>query len=178
MQYKVPQNIDMADRIVGPLTLVQFLYLLVGGIIVYSLFNIIAPVNFALFVLMAFPVALVALALAFLKIQDQPFGRFIAAFVVYLTRPKMRIWAKDGEPTDIVISPDKHEDKQEVVPKVVKKSQLEHLTQVLDTGGGSPEDTIIKKRMPKVSTPTAAPSHLTKARPVLDNVRKVPVNKE
>ena len=38
MQFQVPQGIDMEDKIVGPLTLIQFLYLLVGGVIDYLLF--------------------------------------------------------------------------------------------------------------------------------------------
>ena len=35
MRYKVPQNIDMEDRIVGPLTMVQFVIVMIGGMIVY-----------------------------------------------------------------------------------------------------------------------------------------------
>src|SRR3989344_5073023 len=62
----------MADRIVGPLTLVQFLYILVGGIIVYFLFSTVAPVNGTLFILTALPVAVLTLAMAFLKVPDQP----------------------------------------------------------------------------------------------------------
>ncbi len=135
MQFKVPQNIDMADRIVGPLTLVQFLYLLVGGIVVYFLFTTVAPVSFGIFLLIAVPVVVFVLALTFLKIQDQTFGKFVHAFAVYITKPKARIWFKEGIDANLIITPDKVQKSTAVEHKTVNKSQLDRLVQVLDTGG-------------------------------------------
>ena len=40
-QYKIPQNIDVEDKILGPFTLKQFLYIMVGGILIYVFFNMI-----------------------------------------------------------------------------------------------------------------------------------------
>src|SRR3989344_7164677 len=126
----------MADRIVGPLTLVQFLYILVGGIIVYFLFSTVAPVNGTLFILTALPVAVLTLAMAFLKVQDQPFPTFVPSFFVFLVRPKVRLWHKDGLSLPLKIVPDqpKPEDRP-VIPKKIEKSQLEQLIQTMDTGG-------------------------------------------
>src|SRR6476646_9935727 len=97
----------MADRIVGPLTLIQFLYVLIGGILIYALLNIVAPISNALFLALAGPIALFTLALAFLKIQDQPFPKFVVAFFLFITKPKMRIWQREGIDPDLVITPDK-----------------------------------------------------------------------
>lgn len=167
MQYKVPQNIDMADRIVGPLTLVQFLYLLVGGIIIYFLFNTIAPVNLTGFVALAIPIAFVCFALAFLKIQDQPFPRFVRAFFIYVGKPKMRVWHKEGHDASLVITPDVQTKNQEVSHKTIKKSQLEHLIQVLDTGG-----TVKQQPVTKAAPAHRSPSSTLRGRPNMDNVRK------
>ncbi len=94
MRYKVPQNIDMQDRIVGPLTLIQFMYLLIGGAICYALFQIL---SLPIFVILALPVAIFTLALAFFKIQDQPFSKFIGAALGYFLKPKNLVWRKkDG----------------------------------------------------------------------------------
>lgn len=145
MQFKVPQNIDMADRIVGPLTLIQFLYLLVGGIIVYALFSTIAPINPGLFLALAAPITLFSLALAFLKIQDQPFPKFVASFFVYVRRPKARVWLKDARPaTDVVITPNAPATTAAPTRKELKRDQLQQLATTLDqtsqamsTPGGS-----------------------------------------
>jgi hypothetical protein len=169
VQFKVPQNIDMADRIVGSLTLVQFLYLLIGGIVVYFLFTLFGAINITLFVTIAGPVALFALAMAFLKIQDQPFPKFVSAFFVYLTKPKTRIWFKEGLDPALIITPDKQEDKPEVAAKRIKRSQLDRLSQVLDTEGHAP----ISKPVAALPKPAVAPpNHLKKGRPMLDTMRK------
>lgn len=150
MQFKVPQNIDMADRVVGSLTLIQFLYVLIGGIIVYFLFSTIAPVSPALFIATAGPVALFSLAMAFLKIQDQPFPRFVVAFIFFLFRPKMRIWHKDGIDASLIITPDKIDKKETVTRKTIKKSELDQLVTIVDTGGKIPGTTARPVRKPAV----------------------------
>jgi hypothetical protein len=133
VQFKVPQNIDMADRIVGPLTLIQFLYLLVGGIIVYALFSTIAPINPTLFLALAGPITLFSLALAFLKIQDQPFPKFVAAFFIYIRRPKARVWFKDGRAANsVVITPNPVVADQSPARKELKRDQLQQLATTLD----------------------------------------------
>lgn len=136
MQFKVPQNIDMADRIVGSLTLIQFLYVLIGGIVVYFLFSTLAPVSGTLFLISATPVALFTLAMAFLKVQDQPFPKFVRAFIFFATHPKVRVWHKEGLTLSLKIVPDvvKESDKP-IASKKIDKSRLEKLIQVMDTGG-------------------------------------------
>lgn len=95
-QYKVPQNIDMQDKIFGPLTLFQFLYLLVGGMFAYLLLK----TSLYLFIAFGVPVILIALAFAFVKVQDQPFSKFLSSLVHYLLTPKTWVWHKG--PTAVV----------------------------------------------------------------------------
>lgn len=158
MQFKVPQNIDMADRIVGPLTLVQFLYILIGGIVVYFLFTTVGAINGALFLLLAAPIALFTLAMAFLKVQDQPFPRFVVALAIYLVRPKTRRWHKASVADGLKIIPETVAgDKQKITPKKITKSRLEHLIQMMDTGALAPA-------RPAAGTPKSAVSPTTKVR--------------
>ncbi len=135
MQFKVPQNIDMADRIVGPLTLVQFLYLLLGGIVDYILFSVIAPINVTLYFSVAVPIGIFSFALAFLKIQDQSFGKFVIAFIVYLFRPKTRVWLKEGTEPDIIVAGQEAVKNNRVTHKVVRRADLARLSRTLDTPG-------------------------------------------
>lgn len=133
MQFKVPQNIDMEDKIVGPLTLIQFLYILGGGVIDYLLYMALGSSSF-IFWLFAIPIALVALALAFLKIQDQPLLYFIKAGLIYLQNPKKRIWQRQGiQPTIIKDTVKKVVIAPPPPKRHIEKSELEKLAQTLDT---------------------------------------------
>jgi len=137
MQFKVPQNIDLEDKIVGPLTLIQFLYIISGGIIVYLLFLTLGPTFF--FWVLSVPVAAIAIAMAFLKIQDQPLSHFIKAGLMYLSRPKIRIWQRHGvNISAIKAAPVKKEGSTTLPKKKIEKSELEKIAQVLDTGSPAP----------------------------------------
>ncbi|MBI2589855.1 PrgI family protein [Candidatus Berkelbacteria bacterium] len=134
MRYRVPQNIDMEDRIIGPLTMAQFVYLMLGGMIIYvSYLLFIPPVFFAI----AFGVGILTLSMTFLKIQDQPFPKFIAATLLYLVKPKQRTWQKDPTLQHMkVIEKTATTPEQKSVPgQTVTKIELNDLSQLLDTGG-------------------------------------------
>jgi hypothetical protein len=138
MQFKVPQNIDLEDKIIGPLTLIQFLYLLGGGLVDYLLFLGIG--SSFIFWLVAIPIAVVTLALAFLKIQDQPLLHFIKAGLVYLSRPKRRLWQRHGYISQVVFALPKKNVKVVAPPKGrIEKTQLEQLAQMLDTQRALPQ---------------------------------------
>ncbi len=65
MRFQVPQFIEIEDKIFGPLTFKQFIYLLGGGGAVFILY-VFLPIY--LMVFLAIPVALFALALAFYQV--------------------------------------------------------------------------------------------------------------
>ncbi len=132
MQFKVPQNIDLEDKIVGPLTLIQFLYVLGGGVIIYLLY---LSLNMRfLFWVLAIPIGIIAASLAFLKIQDQPLSHFIKAGLIYLSQPKKRLWQRAGLVKPVVFAVAKKEKKIIAPPKrKIEKSELEQLAQMLDT---------------------------------------------
>lgn len=134
MQFKVPQNIDLEDKIVGPLTLIQFVYVLVGGLICYIIFQLFTA-HIGWVMLVDIPIAVVFLALAFLKIQDQPLSHFINAGIQYFSRPKTRFWLRQGVSPIIVNDIPVQIKKADVAisKKKIEKSDLEKLANVLDT---------------------------------------------
>lgn len=88
-QYQVPQFITIEDKIIGPLTIRQFIYLAVaGGIVVISFYIL----TFAFFLIFSLPVALAAVAFAFVKINGIPFGTMLANAANYFMRPNLYIW--------------------------------------------------------------------------------------
>lgn len=136
MQYKVPQNIDMQDKIIGPLTMAQFLYLLVAGMVDYILLQTVFPTAPVVFVVIALPIATFALAMAFLKINDIPFPKFVQAAILFIFMPKQRIWRKVTDITSPVkIEEPKKKAEEKTIRKHVEKSEIEKLASVLDTAG-------------------------------------------
>jgi hypothetical protein len=136
MQFKVPQNIDMEDKIIGPLTLVQFFYLLFGGLIIYILFTKLVPNGLSfIFWILAIPLGLFSFAMAFVKVQDRPFPVFVVAFIKYFLQPRTRVWQHYEPPKELVTAP-KKTTTQETTPRkeldIVKVNELAH---VLDEPG-------------------------------------------
>lgn len=95
MQYSVPQFVEIEDKIIGPLTLKQFLTLLVGGLfglMFYSIFNM-----SAFFFVLMLPTTVVFLYLAFGKLNGRPVLGNIPTVVKFLITPKVRMFARTGE---------------------------------------------------------------------------------
>ncbi len=91
MQFKVPQFIDIEDKVFGPFTFRQFVYLAGGAGLVYLSFKFL-PIFIALIVA---PVcAGFALALTFMKYNDKPFIHVVESFVRYYTRSRLYLWRK------------------------------------------------------------------------------------
>jgi len=92
MRFQVPQFIEVEDKIVGPLTLKQFIYLAGGGGIIVVFFTFI-PKYIAFF--LSIPVALFVAALAFYKVNNKPFIAIVESFFLYITHPRLYIWKKE-----------------------------------------------------------------------------------
>lgn len=90
-RFIVPQFIDVEDKIFGPLTLKQFIYLLGGGAGAFILY-VFLP--FFLAILIGLPIIGFALALAFFKINNQPFIKIVASALSYYSTSRLYIWRK------------------------------------------------------------------------------------
>lgn len=88
-QFQVPQFITIEDRIIGPLTLRQFLYLLgaVGVAVIGWTFLYVV-----LFVIFALPLIGLFVAMAFFKVNERPLPTIIFAALNYYLRPRLYLW--------------------------------------------------------------------------------------
>ncbi|MDO8407918.1 MAG: PrgI family protein [bacterium] len=135
MEYQVPQFIEIEDKIVGPLTLKQFIYLAGGTGLCVVLF-IYLPIYLAL--LLGAPVAALALALAFYKVNGKPFIEVLEAGFGYYVGSKLFLWRHEASrnpappqaPSPVST---KHGDAR------ISRSKLSELAWSLDVsaGGGS-----------------------------------------
>jgi hypothetical protein len=123
MRFQVPQFTDVEDKIFGPLTFKQFIYLAGGAgacIIIYYLI----PFKILAFMIMV-PTAVFSLALAFYKINNKPFINMVEAFFKYSITNKLYIWKH--EPKKITDASNPKEISSNLLPKL-SSSKLKDIT--------------------------------------------------
>ena len=97
MRFQIPQFIEIEDKIFGPLTLKQFLYVVGSAGMVVVLWRTL-PIYLA--ILFGLPIAVFGIALAFYRINRKPFIFTVEAAVRYYWGPKLYVWRKlPKEPT-------------------------------------------------------------------------------
>ncbi len=147
LQYKIPQDVQIADKIIGPLTLKQLLIVAAGGGISYVIFLLTSESYFlSMFDYFWICIPLFcSLAFAFLKINDVSFLKWILLIYEFNHNARKRRWDKNETArlhysfvTAKTGGSDKKKKKgikkagQKDVPGKKKYSSLEELTQVLD----------------------------------------------
>src|SRR6185295_1780581 len=94
-QYKVIQDVEAEDKLLGPLTLRQFIYAGITAILLYL--SYFAATHSATFlIIIFFPFALVTGFFAFPWGRDQPTEVWALAKVRFLLKPRRRIWDQSG----------------------------------------------------------------------------------
>lgn len=91
MEYQVPQFIEVEDKIIGPLTLKQFIYV-AGAAGLCVIFFAYLSLMFA--ILLSLPVVALAVALAFYKLNGKPFIEVLEAGFNYYTGAKLFLWKR------------------------------------------------------------------------------------
>ncbi len=130
MRFQVPQFIEMEDKIFGPLTFKQFIYLVGGGGGVFILYALL-PLFLA--IILGIPVAVFSLALAFYKVNDQPFIKVVENAFYYFTSSKLYLWKKKETMISPVLTAEKTEESPSpmYMPRLTK-NKLEDLAWSLD----------------------------------------------
>jgi len=135
--YKVPQDVEAEDKLIGPFSFRQFIYLIIVAIAIalaWGLAQILLPLA-----ILPLPIIIFFGALALPLRKDQPMEIYMAAVVSYFLRPKKRLWQPDGIDSPVEIT----------VPKIVEKqlakdispdeafNRLGYLAEVVDSEGWS-----------------------------------------
>ena len=94
-KFIVPQFIDNEDKILGPVTVRQFVLSLAGAFALFLEFRIF---TIAVFIPLALITVGIVGAFGFIKVNGQPFHIFFLNFIQTLIRPPVRVW--DKNPTD------------------------------------------------------------------------------
>lgn len=133
-QYKVPQNVEAEDKILGPLTFKEFIYFLLGfgwAAISFGLFRNI-PV---LLILIGAPPSILLFLLAFFRKDGQDFEQILLAMVEFFASNRKRYWIKDDVVEAFHIEPTKVAAEQTQRNPVEVRSELEKLANLIDSRG-------------------------------------------
>jgi hypothetical protein len=136
-KFIVPQFIENEDKILGPITVRQFVLVLVSLFLIFIEYKIFA---FAYFVAAAVFTAGIGGVFGFLKVNGQPFYIFFLNFLQTMTRPSLRVW--DKNPTDAelrqIIKPQTIAEPESAKPRRKARpgsSHLRDLSLIVNTGG-------------------------------------------
>lgn len=129
MEYQVPQFIEVEDKIFGPLSLKQFIYIAGGvGICVVALLYL----PFILGLLIAVPVGAFTAALAFYKVNNKSFVEILEAALTYYTGGRLYLWKKQDATPAVGPAAPSEAPVAEVSPRGLTQSRLKDLAWSLD----------------------------------------------
>jgi hypothetical protein len=147
MQFAVPQFTDVEDRLIGPLTLKQFLIVLGFGGFIFFLWSITG--GGIIFFLIAIPVAALGAYVTFKKLNGRPFFVYMLPLLSFLVSPRVMIFKR--EPHIIHFSSKeikKPEVKKEVDPASLESadSRLRKLAYLLDQKTEEEKELIVRSQ--------------------------------
>lgn len=123
MRYQVPQFIEIEDKIFGPLTLKQFIYL-AGGAGLCLVFFTLLPLYIT--VILAIPVMAFSAGLSFYEINGRPMIVALEHAASYFLGTKLYLWKQRDASSQIVKAPAAAVTPTQVVPKL-SQSKLKDL---------------------------------------------------
>ena len=133
--YKVPQDVEAEDKLLGPFSFKQFIFLFiaVAGIgVAYVLSRIILPLA-----VLPLPVILFFGILALPLRKDQPMEVYLAAIISFILKPKLRLWQPDGIERLIEVIAPPADDRQygKGYSQEEVQRRLSYLASIVDTRG-------------------------------------------
>jgi len=93
MQFQVPQFTETEAKVVGPLTLKQFIYIAAAAVISFLLY---AFVQTWLWIMISIPLLVIGIALAFIKINGRSFTGFLVSFFNFYWQPQKYVWQTEA----------------------------------------------------------------------------------
>ena len=142
MRYQVPQFIEVEDKIFGPFTFKQFIYMAGGAGICFMAYKLM-PFFWAIFVMI--PAGCAAAALAFYRPNNRPAIEMLESAFRFFRTSKLYIWRREDKKISDKIAPIPVS-ASVLVPKI-SESKLKDLAWSLDIN-----ETIYSRESRKLET--------------------------
>ncbi len=134
MQFKVPQNVLIEDKIYYSLNAVQFTILVIGGLASFFVFT--APelppvISRTIGGLMGFFTFVIAVT----SFNGQPTYRFFRHVIAFIVNPRQRVWRKSGAEPELISQRVVVEKQRQAPTRTVSRTEIAALAAVLDSRG-------------------------------------------
>jgi len=133
MLFNVPQFINVEDKIVGPFTGKQLLWLAGLGAILLILWNTLGK---ATFFIAAIPISLIFITFTVYRPYNQPLIKFAAAGIMFLFRPKTYVWERKMPKAKAIPVKKNKKDSEINKNKTITPEEIKALARTLDSRGG------------------------------------------
>lgn len=133
--YKVPQDVEADDKLIGPFSFRQFIYIIIAVISIALAWGL-AQLFIGL-ALIPLPVILLFGTLALPLRKDQPMEIYLAAVISFHLKPRKRLWQPDGIQSLVEITAPKVVEvhRMKDLSQTEAEQRLSYLANIVDTGG-------------------------------------------
>jgi hypothetical protein len=133
--YKVPQDVEADDKLIGPFSFRQFIYLIIAAIAIalaWGLSQLFVPLA-----IIPLPIIIFFGALALPLKKDQPMETYLAAIVSFYIKPRKRLWQPDGIQSLVEITAPKviEIQRSKSLSQSEAEQRLSYLADIVDTEG-------------------------------------------
>ncbi|HEY5695238.1 MAG TPA: PrgI family protein [Candidatus Saccharimonadales bacterium] len=133
--YKVPQDVEADDKLIGPFSFRQFIYLIIVAISIaigWGLSRLLLPLA-----IIPLPIILFFGALALPLKKDQPMEIYLAAVISFYLKPRKRLWQPDGIQSLVEITAPKVVEikRSKDLSQTEAQQRLSYLANIVDTEG-------------------------------------------
>ncbi len=132
MRFQVPQFVDIQDKIIGPLTLKQFLYYVFA---VMALTPVYMLADLGLLITIAIPVLGVAALFAHVKFYGQTFAAILMSGISYVMGDKMFLWRRTSSAKFMRVGGGEYDVDTVSVSQELPGSSLKNIERMLNTQG-------------------------------------------
>ncbi len=167
---KIPQNVYIEDRIIGPVTLRQLIICGIGCGISYSIFSMATKggsVGIPMTIVLWIP-AMISAAFAFVKVNDLTLFNIILLMIEHANKPNLRYWnAHPGISVNFVSGQQQeaNEANKKLAENAVKLTELtrqlekreQEVAKLADHSGRKPEELFLAARIAQPQAPIADP---------------------
>jgi hypothetical protein len=131
-QFLVPQFSDVEPKILGPLTVKNFIVIIIGVLLCVLAWKF---ADITLFILEALVIVVITALVGFVKINSRPFYLFLVDLLNFSKKGKIRVWNKDYDKIKVIEEEEEKKEEKKQIKISVTGSKLNELSLLLDTGG-------------------------------------------
>lgn len=159
--YKVIQDIESEDKLLGPLTLKGFVYAAAAGLLAFIEFKLLfigSPIKYLFIFMFAFPMGLFGVLASPLG-REQPTEVWLLSRIRFFLKPRQRLWDQEGMSEFVTVTAPKKAEirRTKDLSQTEVQSRLKTLAMTLDTRGWAIKNVDVNLSTPEAEAENSTP---------------------